>query len=233
MSFRGLLGTAADMTTKEERPGARWWVPERPTLHNLQSEVQACKGCELHLDATQGVMGAGPADAELLVLGEQPGDKEDLAGEPFVGPAGQLLDRALAEAGIEPESVYRTNVVKHFRFSGTRGKQRIHRSPNQVHVAACGPWLVAELDVVRPTGVLVLGGTAGKALYGPGFRVGEARGELRSWPEAFGAPDREHHRPEWVLTTTHPSAVLRSRNRDEDYARLLDDLAVAAQALSV
>jgi uracil-DNA glycosylase family protein len=220
------------MDAAVERPGARWWVPERPTLHNLQSEVQECKGCELYLDATQGVMGAGPADAELMVLGEQPGDQEDLAGEPFVGPAGKLLAGALSEAGIEPDSVFRTNVVKHFRFSGTRGKQRIHKSPSQVHVAACGPWLAAELDVVRPTGVLVLGSTAGKALYGPGFRVGEARGEMRSWPDEFGAPDHEHHRPEWVLTTTHPSAVLRSRRRDEDYARMLADLRVVAEALS-
>jgi uracil-DNA glycosylase family protein len=220
------------MSTPAERPGARWWIPEQPTLHKLREEVQGCKGCELYVDATQGVMGAGPADAELMVLGEQPGDKEDLAGEPFVGPAGQLLDRALAEVGIDPEGVFRTNVVKHFRFSATRGKQRIHKSPSRVHVAACGPWLVAELDVVRPTGVLVLGGTAGKALYGSGFRVGEARGELRSWPDDFAADQEERHRPDWVLTTTHPSAVLRSRNRSQDYEQLLADLRVAAEQLA-
>jgi uracil-DNA glycosylase family protein len=219
------------MSTSVERPGARWWVPERPTLHNLRSEVQECKGCELYADATQGVMGAGDAEAELMVLGEQPGDQEDQAGEPFVGPAGKLLDRALSEVGIDPATVFRTNVVKHFRFSGTRGKQRIHKSPSRVHVAACGPWLLAELDVVRPTGVLVLGGTAGKALYGPGFKVGEARGQLRSWPDDF-SPEQEHHRPEWVLTTTHPSAVLRSRDRAEDYEQLLADLRVAAAQLS-
>jgi DNA polymerase len=171
-------------------------------------------------------MGAGRARAELLVLGEQPGDREDRAGKPFVGPAGKLLDRALADAGIEPGSVYRTNVVKHFRFE-TRGKQRIHKGPSRVHVTACGPWLVAELDLVRPTGVVVLGGTAGKAIYGSGFKVGEARGELRSWPDG----SEDHHRPEWVLPTTHPSAVLRSRNRDEDYQRLMDDLGVAATLL--
>jgi uracil-DNA glycosylase family protein len=218
------------MASTVERPGARWWVPEKPSLHNVRDAVQGCQGCELHLDATQGVMGAGRADAELMVLGEQPGDKEDRAGEPFVGPAGQLLDQALTEAGIDPQGVFRTNVVKHFRFSGTRGKQRVHKSPSRAHVAACGPWLMAELDVVRPTGVLVLGGTAGKALYGAGFRVGEARGELRSWPEQFG-PDEDHHQPRWVLTTTHPSAVLRSRNREEDYERLVADLQVAAEAL--
>jgi uracil-DNA glycosylase family protein len=213
-----------------ERPGARWWVPEDPSMRNLADAVQECKGCELHENATQAVMGDGNTGAGLMVLGEQPGDQEDREGKPFVGPAGKLLDRALGEVGIDPEDVYRTNVVKHFRFSGTRGKQRIHKSPSRVHVAACGPWLLAELDVVRPTGVLVLGGTAGRALYGADFRVGEARGELRSWPSDFGTVESEH-RPEWVLTTTHPAAVLRSRNRDENYERLLADLRVAADAL--
>jgi DNA polymerase len=196
----------------------------------LHSAIQDCRGCELYLDATQPVMGTGKAGAELMVLGEQPGDQEDQAGEPFVGPAGKLLDRALTEAGIAPKSVYRTNVVKHFRFAGTRGKQRIHKSPSPVHVAACGPWLVAELDVVRPAGVVVLGGTAGRALYGSGFKVGDARGELRSWPKEYA--DTEHHEPSWVLATVHPSAVLRSRNREEDHARFVADLRVAAAALA-
>jgi uracil-DNA glycosylase family protein len=214
-----------------ERPGARWWIPERPSLRTLESGVQECKGCELYIDATQGVMGAGRTDAELMVVGEQPGDKEDIEGKPFVGPAGRLLDRALEEAGVEPERVFRTNVVKHFRFSGTRGKQRIHKSPSSAHVAACGPWLVAELSLVRPRGVVVLGGTAGKALYGSSFRVGESRGTLREWPEDFGGSSRAEHVPDWVLTTTHPSAVLRSRNRDEDYELLVQDLRLAADAL--
>ena len=169
-----------------------------------------------------------------MVLGEQPGDKEDLAGEPFVGPAGRLLDRALEDAGIEPDRVFRTNVVKHFRFSGTRGKQRIHKSPSTVHVAACGPWLVAELTVVRPAGVVVLGGTAGKALYGSGFRVGESRGRLQEWPSGFGGPDAGDTavEPDWVLATTHPSAVLRSRQREQDYDAFVADLGMAATALS-
>lgn len=218
------------MKTTVERPGARWWVPERPSLRTLQSAIQDCRGCELYLHATQPVMGSGKADSALMVLGEQPGDQEDQVGEPFVGPAGKLLGRALAEAGIAPKSVYRTNVVKHFRFVGTRGKQRIHKSPSRVHVAACGPWLVAELDVVRPTGVVVLGGTAGRALYGSGFKVGAARGELRSWPKEYA--DSEHHEPEWVLATVHPSAVLRSHHRDEDHARFVEDLRVAAAALA-
>ena len=220
------------MAAHEERPGAQQWVPAKPTLSTLREGVQECHGCELYRDAIQGVMGAGPEDAELMLVGEQPGDKEDQAGKPFVGPAGQLLDRALAEAGIDPEGVYRTNVVKHFRFSGTRGKQRIHKSPSRVHVAACGPWLVAELELVRPTGVLVLGGTAGKALYGSGFRVGDARGQRQPWPEDIGGAVRSAYVPDWVVTTTHPSAILRSRNRDEDYAAFLGDLRVVKEALA-
>jgi uracil-DNA glycosylase family protein len=210
-----------------ERPGARAWVPEHPTLEDLRSAAQACRGCELYRDATQAVMGEGPTDARILALGEQPGDKEDRAGEPFVGPAGKLLDRALDVAGIDPASVFRTNVVKHFRFAGTRGKQRIHKSPSRVHVAACGPWLVAELALVRPRGVVILGGTAGKAVFGSSFRVGETRGKMLDWPDAFHVEDP----PDWVLPTTHPSAVLRSRTRDEDFAAFVADLQVAAAAL--
>lgn len=221
------------METSIERPGARWWVPEDLTLRTLGDGVQECRGCELYREATQGVVGAGDPDAELLVLGEQPGDREDRAGKPFVGPAGQLLDRALGEAGIDPGAVFRTNVVKHFRFVRARSSQRLHRSPGRVHVAACGPWLLAELDVVRPTGVLVLGATAGQALYGTRFRVGTARGELRDWPDDFGGHEREgHHRPEWVLATAHPASVLRARRRDEEYALLVEDLRVAAAALT-
>ncbi len=210
-----------------ERPGAAAWVPEGASLEEMRSAAQQCRGCELYRQATQAVVGEGPADAALMVLGEQPGDKEDLAGAPFVGPAGKLLDRALEEAGIDPASVFRTNVVKHFRFAGTRGKQRIHKSPSRVHVAACGPWLVAELALVRPRGVVVLGGTAGKALFGSSFRVGETRGRLVGWPPAFPVQDP----PSWVLPTTHPSAVLRSTRRDEDLAALVADLRVAAGSL--
>jgi uracil-DNA glycosylase len=211
----------------EQRPGAGRWVPPRPTLASLRSAVQECRGCELWQHATQGVMGDGRADAPLMVLGEQPGDKEDVEGEPFVGPAGKLLDKALAAAGIEPADVFRTNVVKHFRFSGTRGKQRIHKSPSRVHVAACGPWLVAEIDVVRPTGVVLLGGTAGKALYGSSFRVGTSRGRMLDWPEAFAV----RRTPDWVLPTTHPSAVLRTEDRGQAFDELVADLRRAADAL--
>jgi uracil-DNA glycosylase len=212
----------------EDRPGAERWVPARPSLRSLRVAVQECRGCELYEDATQAVMGSGRARAELVLLGEQPGDREDIEGKPFVGPAGRLLDEALADVGIAPGDVYRSNVVKHFRWSGTRGKQRIHKTPTRMHVAACGPWLVAELDVVRPTGVVLLGGTAGQAVYGSSFRVGASRGSLLDWPDGF--PVR--HPPEWVLPTTHPSAVLRSDDRDTAYAALVSDLRIAADALS-
>jgi uracil-DNA glycosylase family protein len=212
----------------EERPGAGEWVPDRLSLRALREAVQQCRGCELYRDATQGVMGDGRRDAALMLLGEQPGDREDQEGEPFVGPAGRVLDEALADVGIDPDDVFRTNVVKHFRWSGTRGKQRLHKSPSRAHVAACAPWLAAELRLVRPTGVVLLGGTAGKAVYGPSFRVGAARGRLQEWPEdlAVDAP------PEWVLATTHPSAVLRADDRRAAYDELVADLRVAAQRAS-
>jgi uracil-DNA glycosylase len=214
-----------------DRPGARSWVPDARSIDTLRFEAQHCRGCELYRDATQAVMGAGPSDAALMVLGEQPGDQEDQEGKPFVGPAGRLLDRALSGAGIDPESVFRTNVVKHFRFSGTRGKQRIHKSPSRAHVAACEPWLLAELDVVRPRGAVLLGGTAGKALFGPDFRVGELRGRLMDWPPPKD-PTTMAQLPEWVVATTHPSAVLRSRSRDEEFQALVADLEVAREALA-
>ncbi len=204
-------------------------MPDRPTLPRLRAAVQECRGCELYRDATQGVMGDGDPDADLVLLGEQPGDQEDRAGEPFVGPAGHVLDDALADAGIAPERVFRTNVVKHFRWSGTRGKRRIHHSPKQQHVAACRPWLDAELRLLRPQGVVLLGGTAGKALYGASFKVGECRGRRLAWPEdrPVDAP------PAWVLATTHPSAVLRARDqRQAAYDGLVADLRLAVGWLS-
>ena len=207
--------------------GAGPWVPDDPTLPALREAVQACEGCDLFREATQGVMGEGSTRAPLVLLGEQPGDQEDRAGEPFVGPTGKLLDRALADAGIDPDRVFRTNVVKHFRWSGTRGKQRIHKSPTRGHVEACRPWLEAELALVRPDGVVVLGGTAGKAVFGSSFRVGEARGRTTDWPDSFPLA----RPPKWVLPTTHPSAVLRTNDRDAAYDELVADLVVAAGLL--
>lgn len=209
-------------------PGAGQWVPTRPTLPTLHDAVQDCRGCDLWEQSTQAVMGSGDAHAALMLLGEQPGDKEDLAGEPFVGPAGIVLDRALADAGIAAEDTYVTNAVKHFRFDRRHGKQRIHKSPSRGQVLACRPWLSAELGVVRPAGVVILGGTAGKAVYGGSFRVGAERGRLLDWPaDSYAVPTP----PAWVLATLHPSAVLRAEQRDEMYAGLVADLAIAAQAL--
>jgi uracil-DNA glycosylase len=212
----------------EERPGAAEWVPDRLSLGALREAAQECRGCELYRDATQAVMGDGHRDAAVMLLGEQPGDREDQQGEPFVGPAGKVLDEALADAGIAPEDVFRTNVVKHFRWSGTRGKQRLHKSPTRAHVAACAPWLAAELELVKPAGVVLLGGTAGKAVYGSAFRVGEARGRVQDWPEDFPVP----RTPAWVLATTHPSAVLRADDRRAAYEELVADLRVAARQLA-
>ncbi|MEP9384150.1 UdgX family uracil-DNA binding protein [Nocardioides sp. KR10-350] len=213
--------------TSREAPGADRWVPDRPTLRKLDSAVQDCRGCELYRDATQAVMGRGDTGAGLMLLGEQPGDREDIEGEPFVGPAGGVLDKALAEAGIAPDSVYTTNVVKHFRFR-TVGKRRIHLSPTRGQVTACAPWLAAELEVVRPAGVVLLGGTAGKALYGSSFRVGKARGKVVGWPEDLPSTDPAP----WVLATIHPSAVLRAEDdRQEAYDGLVADLRTAAAEL--
>ena len=184
-------------------------MPPATSVGRLRDAAQECRGCELFADATQAVMGDGPKDARLMLVGEQPGDQEDRVGEPFVGPAGRLLDRALEEAGLDPASVYRTNAVKHFRFHA-RGKRRIHESPKRQHVLACGPWLEAELAVVRPVGVVVLGVTAGQAVVGSTrFRLKDHRGSFFEWPtDGFTSP----HPPEWWTATTHPSAVLRPGN---------------------
>lgn len=213
--------------TRTDFPGAERWVPDHPTLPALREAAQGCRGCDLYRDATQAVMGSGEVNASVMLLGEQPGDREDVAGEPFVGPAGKLLDRALSDAGIAPEDTFVTNAVKHFRFE-RRGKQRIHKSPSRAQVLACAPWLSAELEVVRPRGVVILGGTAGKAVYGSSFKVGEQRGRLVGWPTGTFVRTP----PEWVLATIHPSAALRAENREEMYAGLVADLRVAASALA-
>ena len=223
--------------TADEYPGAEPFVPARPTLRSLREAVDGCRGCDLYRDATQGVMGDGPVPARLMLIGEQPGDKEDLAGLPFVGPAGRLLDRALGEAGIEPGEVFRTNVVKHFRHVDKGGK-RIHKSPVRWQVAACEPWLLTELELVKPEVVVVLGSTAGQAIFGPAFRVGEARGRPLEWPRADESGQASGFaavslgpRPV-AVATAHPSSVLRSRRREVDRAALVRDLAVARDLLN-
>jgi DNA polymerase len=212
--------------SRSDYPGAQPWIPDHPDEERLRAAVQECRGCDLYRDATQGVMGDGPVPARLMLVGEQPGDQEDKQGLPFVGPAGRMLDRALDEAGIDPASVYKTNVVKHFRFERDGGK-RIHKSPVRWQVAACEPWLLTELGLVRPEVVVLLGATAGQAVYGSGFRVGAVRGKPTEWPAGLGSVDVVPT----TVATAHPSSVLRSRQRDVDLAALVADLVVARELL--
>jgi uracil-DNA glycosylase len=196
-------------------------VPERPTLSSLREASADCRACPLWKTGTQTVFGEGAARAEVMLVGEQPGDREDIEGRPFVGPAGRLLDEALEEAGIDRRLAYVTNVVKHFKWIG-RGKRRIHQKPNWSEIAACRPWLEAELAVVKPSVLVCLGATAAQALLGRDFRVTKQRGELVESPLAPRA-----------LATVHPSSILRADEdtRDAEYAAFVDDLRVVARLL--
>lgn len=203
----------------------------RAALAGLRRAAAECHGCPLHEDATQTVFGAGDTGARVLLLGEQPGDQEDRRGRPFVGPAGRVLDRALADAGVDPEHAYVTNAVKHFKFTVRPGsKRRIHKAPNLREMTACRPWLVAELRLVSPEVVVALGATAGKALLGSGFRVTEQRGALLPWPGLDGEETEDGIAG--LLTTIHPSAVLRADDRDAVYDGLVADLRVVADVLA-
>jgi DNA polymerase len=198
------------------------YVPERLSLRALREAVQGCRGCPLFADATQAVFGEGAAHAEVMLVGEQPGDKEDLAGRPFVGPAGRVLDEALAEAGIDRSRAYVTNAVKHFKWQG-RGKRRIHQKPTWSESVACRPWLEAELAALRPRVVVALGATAAQSLLGKDFRVTRQRGE------PVDSPLAEH-----VVATVHPSSILRQRDeeaRSAERAAFVDDLRVVARLL--
>jgi uracil-DNA glycosylase len=196
-------------------------VPERPTLPSLREAAAGCTACPLHLTGTQTVFGEGARSAPLMLVGEQPGDVEDREGRPFVGPAGRLLGEALAEAGIDRRLAYVTNVVKHFKWT-PRGKRRIHAKPNQSEIAACRPWLEAELAVVRPLVLVCLGATAAQALLGRDFRVTRQRGEA---VETDLAPN--------ALATVHPSSILRAdpADRDAELAAFVADLRTAASLL--
>jgi uracil-DNA glycosylase len=196
-------------------------VPERPTLPRLREAAAGCRACPLWQTGTQTVFGEGTRSAEVMLVGEQPGDREDREGSPFVGPAGRLLDEALVEAGIDRRLAYVTNVVKHFKWVG-RGKRRIHQKPNWSEIAACRPWLEAELAVVQPRVLVCLGATAAQALLGRDFRVTQRRGEL---VETELAPN--------ALATVHPSSILRADDdsRDAEYAAFVDDLRIAAGLL--
>jgi DNA polymerase len=200
------------------------WVPERADIDELKRAAVDCKGCELWKHATQVVFSAGNPRAPLALVGEQPGDVEDRQGIPFVGPAGRLLQDALAEAGVPKEDVYVTNAVKHFRFT-ERGKRRIHATPQVTHIRACLPWLEAEVKLVDPALIVCLGATAARALLGSSFRVTKQRGEVLELATPVGV------RP--VLATIHPSAVLRATgdDRDEAFAGLVADLRTARDAV--
>ncbi|MER5179760.1 UdgX family uracil-DNA binding protein [Streptomyces sp. NPDC002896] len=209
----------------EDAYTAEPFLPEDGGLEALREAAAECRGCPLHRDATQTVFGAGDTDARVFLVGEQPGDQEDRQGRPFVGPAGKVLDRALGEAGIDPSQTYVTNAVKHFKWTQPPGggKRRIHKAPSLREMTACGPWLAAELALVEPEIIVVLGATAGKALLGSSFRVTKQRGMLLE--------EEIHGRHARVVATIHPSAVLRADDREAVYQGLVSDLKVAARAL--
>ncbi|MEJ5945096.1 UdgX family uracil-DNA binding protein [Pseudokineococcus basanitobsidens] len=215
--------------SRPDRPGAAGWVPDDPArrdVEHLREAARACRGCELWEPATQVVFSAGAASGRVALVGEQPGDSEDRRGVPFVGPAGRLLQEAVAEAGLAREDVYVTNAVKHFRFTQSApGKRRIHATPDAGHVTACLPWLTAELAAVDPEVVVVLGATAGRALLGPSFRVTKERGVVLERETSRG--------PKRFVATIHPSAVLRTPDDQRAQARdgLVADLRVAVAAL--
>jgi DNA polymerase len=210
------------VTKRKPRRTTDRLIPFRPGLRSLREAAKDCRACDLWKSGTQTVFGSGPQRADVMFVGEQPGNVEDLVGLPFVGPAGRVLDRALEEAGIERSTVYVTNVVKHFKWE-PRGKHRIHKKPNAAEMAACRPWLNAEIAVVNPRIIVCLGATAAQALLGPKFRVTARRGEPIPSPLA-----------PIVIATVHPSALLRAPDestRHRETARFVDDLRAVARLL--
>jgi DNA polymerase len=207
------------MVTKQaEKSSAAPFVPPEHTLPVLVKAMPTCKGCDLYKHATQVVPGAGSSRAHLMLVGEQPGNEEDKQGEPFVGPAGGVLRRAMDELHIKPAEVYVTNAVKHFKFV-QRGKLRLHKNPSMSELNACRPWLQAEIDAVKPRVILCLGASAAKSLLGSTFSVMKDRGQMRETPFA-----------KQVMATIHPSAILRNRDEQDHerlYHYLVDDLALA------
>lgn len=210
-------------TRRKVQPGAERFLPERRSLKALRDAAQGCQGCDLYRHATQTVFGEGPARAAMVLVGEQPGDVEDREGHPFVGPAGKLLDKALAAAGIARDRVYLTNAVKHFKFERTTGKARLHKRPNSGEIAACAPWLHAELQQIAPDVLVLLGATAAQALLGKTFKITQQRGR-----------PLDSHLARVVIATAHPSAVLRAPDagaRAQAFEELVADLRVASRAL--
>lgn len=207
---------------RSEISSATAYMPARKTLPALRAAARGCRACPLWKTGTQTVFGEGLPRARVLFVGEQPGNDEDLSGKPFVGPAGQLLDRALAAAGIERGDAYVTNVVKHFKWE-PKGKRRLHKKPNTGEINACLPWLQAEVDVVKPEVLVCLGATAAQALLGRSFRVSQQRGQLLACPLA-----------KFALATVHPSSILRaptSEDRQRQLEELIADLSVVARLL--
>ena len=205
------------MPARNPYPTAAPFLPDRLSITALRSAVQGCRGCPLYANATQAVFGEGTLKAEVMLVGEQPGDQEDLAGAPFVGPAGRVLDEALEAAGIDRDTVYVTNAVKHFKWRPA-GKRRLHEKPNRSEIAACRLWLDAEIGILKPQVVVCLGATAAQALIAPTFKVTQQRGK-----------PLDSELAELVLATIHPSAILRAENRDEMFAGLVDDLRVVTR----
>ena len=211
------------MPKRPDKPSVPDLIPDRPTLTAIRKAAKNCQACDLHKRGTQTVFGEGGPRARLMLVGEQPGDQEDLTGHPFVGPAGKLLDQALAEAGIDRAAVYVTNVVKHFKWE-PRGKRRIHQKPGASEIAACRPWLDTEIQLVKPRAIICLGATAAQALLGKQVKVTAHRGAFIASPLA-----------PIVMTTVHPSSILRERDdeaRRREQERFVDDLRKVARALS-
>jgi uracil-DNA glycosylase len=199
-------------------------IPPHASLKSLAEAARDCRACDLYKNATQTVFGEGAANAKVMMVGEQPGDKEDLAGKPFVGPAGKLLDKALEEAGIERKLVYITGVVKHFKWE-PRGKVRIHKKPNGREIAACKPWLDAQIIAIRPKMIVVMGATAAQALLGREFRVTQHHGEVIEMDAPY---------PHQVTATVHPSSILRApdeETRHREMEQFVRDLRMVARRL--
>src|SRR5437867_10380192 len=217
VDFRFIIG----MPTDDEEYARPARPPDTPSLNEMRDAASECTACHLYKRATQTVFGGGPKSAPIMLVGEQPGDYEDVAGKPFVGPAGKIMDQALEEAGIDRSKVYVTNAVKHFKWE-PRGKRRIHQKPNSREIAACRPWLEAELRLVKPKLVVAMGATAAQAIFGPGFRVTRERGKVLSSTLA-----------QRVLEPVHPSSLLRQPDeisREREYKHFVADLRVALRA---
>ena len=211
--------------------GAAQFVPDARGLGPLADAAKECQGCDLFHDADQTVFGAGARSSRMMLVGEQPGDQEDRAGRPFVGPAGRVLDQALESAGIARDTLYVTNAVKHFKFvRAERGQRRIHKTPSRTEVVACRPWLFAEFEAVTPDVVVLMGATAAKALLGNDFRLTAHRQEVLRAPVGLDAPSIDAE----LIVTVHPSSILRGppEARDEAMSGLVADLRFAAERLS-